>query len=291
VMWNQTQVKPIGRCKVVLFNPKNHKKHPVDFIVVKNNLMPVLGAKNSQLMELLTFHSENVKHVAAVNSRPTVDVIEQYKDVFVDELGVFPGPVHLEKDPSVSPHVAASRRIPVSIQGRVKAELDLLVKRGVLSPVDRPTDWVSNMVVAVKISGELRVCLDPKPLNVAMKREHVQLPILDDVLPELSKTKIFSSVDLRNGYHHVLLDDESSLLTTFATAYGWYRYLRLPFGPSVSSEIFQKKVLAAVGGLPGVLCIADDVILYGVGDTHVDSLKDHDQKLVKLFERCRQVDI
>ena len=133
-MWNQIQVKPIGRCKVFLFNPKNHKKHPVDFIVVKENLMPVLGAKDSQLMGLLTIHSDNFKRVAAVNS--TFDVIDQYKDVFVDELRVLQGPVHLEVDPSVSPHVAAARRIPVSIQGRVKAELDLLVKRGVLSPVD-----------------------------------------------------------------------------------------------------------------------------------------------------------
>jgi len=143
------------------------------------------------------------------------------------------------------------------------------------------------MVVTGKKSGELRVCLDPKPLNFALKREHFQLPILDDVLPELTKAKIFSSVDLRNGYHHVLLDDESSLLTTFATPYRRYRYLRLPFGPSVSSEILQKKVLAAVGDLPGVLRIADDSIVYNFGDTHVDSPKD--QKLVRLLERCRQV--
>jgi len=67
-------------------DPKNHKKHPVDFIVVKENLMPVLGAKDSQLMGLLTIHSKNFKRVAEANS--SVDVINQYKDVFVDELGV-----------------------------------------------------------------------------------------------------------------------------------------------------------------------------------------------------------
>ena len=69
-------------------------------------------------------------------------------------------------------------------------------------------------------------------------------------------------------------------MTTFATPYGRYRWCRLPFGLSVSSEIFQKKVNQ-------ILDITDDILNYGVGSTEEEANLDHDQKLMKLLKRCR----
>ena len=117
--------------------------------------------------------------------------------------------------------------------------------------------------MATKKSGALTVCIDPRPLNAAVKRERYQLPILDDILSELGQAKVFSNVDLRSGYWHCVLDEEPSLLTTVATPFGRYRWYRLPFGLSVSSEIFQKRVNQALARLEGVLYIVDDVLIYG----------------------------
>ena len=136
-----------------------------------------------------------------------------------------------------------------------------------------------------KKSGALRICIDPRPLNKAPKRERYQLPVLDDILPELSKAKLFSTVNLRSGYWHCNLDEESSLLTTFATPFGKYRWRRLPFGLSVSSEIFQKRVNQTLEGLEGVLDITDDILIYGVGNTEEEANLDHDRKLLKFLER------
>ena len=83
---------------------------------------------------------------------------------------------------------------------------------GVIAPVDQPTRWVSQMVASSKKSGAMRICIDPRPLNKALKREHYPLPTMDDILPALADDKVFSKVDLRNGYWHVVLDEESSLL-------------------------------------------------------------------------------
>ena len=101
---------------------------------------------------------------------------------------------------------------------------------------------ISQIVVAVKTSGELRACIDPKPLNEALKREHYQIPVIDDLLPDLTDARVFTKVDLASAFWHVELDHESSMLTAFATPYGRYRWLPLPFGLSVSSEIFQKRL-------------------------------------------------
>ena len=111
--------------------------------------------------------------------------------------------------------------------------------------------------------------------------------VLDEILPELAQAKMFSTVDLRSGYWHCPLDLESSMLTTFATPHGRYRWLRLPFGLCVSSEIFQKQVNQALDGLDGIVNIADDILVYGVGETKEDATKDHDGKLINLLDRCR----
>ena len=223
-----------------------------------------------------------------VNQLLTADqLVTQYPDVFKSQLGCFPGVVHLEVHENVRPVVTPTRRIPTALKEKFRHEIKRLEDLGVIAPVEKPTPWVSSVIVATKKSGALRVCIDPRPLNKALKRERYQLPVLDDILPELAQAKVFSTVDLRSGYWHCALDEESSLLTTFATPYGRYRWCRLPFGLSASSEIFQKRVNQTLEGLEGVLDITDDILIYGVGNTEEEASVDHDKKLLKLLERCR----
>ena len=122
-------------------------------------------------------------------------------------------------------------------------------------------------MIATNPSGGLRICIDPKELNKALKRERYPIPVIKDVLPELSKARVFTNVDAHNGYWHMVLDEESAKLTTFDTPFGRYYWRRLPFGLSVSSEIFQKQIHQALDGLPGLLDVHDDMVIYGVGDT------------------------
>lgn len=114
------------------------------------------------------------------------------------------------------------------------------------------------------------------------------MPILDEILPKLSQAKVFSTVDLRSGFWHCVLDDQSSLRTTFNKPYGRYRWLRLPFGLSVSPEIFQKRVNQTLERLEGVLNIADNILIDGVGDSAEQANADHDKKLEALLQRCRE---
>ena len=295
LMWNKTQVKPIGITRLVIKNAKTGKKYSVEFVIVEKNLTPLLGAKAAQQMKLITVNKENFVSVtrqhddSKVNQLLTVeDIVQKYPEIFEVELGSFPGEVHLEVDENVRPTVAPTRRIPTALKEKFKEELDRLEELGVIAKVDKPTPWVSSVVVATKKSGALRVCIDPKELNTALKRERYQLPVLDDILPELSQAKVYSTVDFRSGFWHCKLDEESSLLTTFATPHGRYRWCRLPFGLSVSSEIFQKRVDQVLDRLDGILDITDDVLIYGVGATEKDANEDHDRKLTELLERCKK---
>ena len=111
------------------------------------------------------------------------------------------------------------------------------------------------------------------------------------LIPELARAKNFSTVDRTTGFWHCVLDDKSRLLTTFATPFGRHRWKRLPFGPSSSSEIFQKRGSQALEGLEGILNITDDILIYGVGDTEDEARRDHDLKLEALLLGCTECGI
>ena len=162
--------------------------------------------------------------------------------------------MHLEVEQGATPVVAPLCRVPTSLKSKLKKELDRLQQLEVIAPIDEPIPWVSNHAVVVKNSGALRICIDPRKLNTSLKRERYQLP-------ELSKARLFTTEDLKSDYWHCVPAPESRVLTTFATSYGRYRWRRLPFGLSASSEIFQKHLSQALENLPGVLCIADDIFI------------------------------
>ena len=110
--------------------------------------------------------------------------------------------------------------------------------------------------------------------------------MIDDVhvLPDLSRAKMFTKIDASNAYWHVQQDDQSCKLTTFDTPYGRYRWKRLPFGVSVASEIFQKRLNQALDRLDGLLTVHDDMVIYGVGETEEEATANHNAKLRKQEE-------
>lgn len=83
----------------------------------------------------------------------------------------------------------------------------------VIRKVDEPTDWVNSLVVVEKPkTGKLRICLDPRNLNKAIKREHFALPTIEDITTRLTGAKYLSKLDCNSGYWQLRMDKESQLL-------------------------------------------------------------------------------
>lgn len=117
------------------------------------------------------------------------------------------------------------------------------------------------------------------------------MPALEERLPELSKARIFSSFDAKDGFYQVSLDEESSKLTTFWTPLGRYRYLRMPFGINLAPEVFESKLQEYLADLHGVKVIRDDILVVGYGATDTEVRIDHDRNVARLLERARQVNL
>ena len=133
-----------------------------------------------------------------------------------------------------------------------------------------------------KSSGRLRICLDPKDLNRAIKRNHHVTPTLEELTHKFAGSTIFSKVDARHEYWSVALDEESSMLTTFNSPFGRYRYLRMPFGLRMSQDVFQQKMDQILESCPGCIGIADDVAVFG------RNAEEHDKNLHNLLQVARQ---
>ena len=193
-----------------------------------------------------------------------------------------PGKVHLHVEEGAKPVQCPARRVPVTLKPKLKAELDRIVERGVICPIENPTEWCNQISIQTKKDASLRVYIDPRPLNKVLQRELYPSPTMEEVLPEMPTAGVLSKVDIQSGYWHCELDHESSLLTTIITSFGRYRWNCLPFGMNVNAEILQRKLNQTLEGLEGVACVADDIVVFGHDD------EDHDKKLRLLLQRCRE---
>ena len=93
-------------------------------------------------------------------------------------------------------------------------------------------------------------------------REHHHMPTRDDLVVDLSGSKYFSKLDANSAFWQIKLDYESSLLTTFNTPWGRYRFKRLPYGISSASEHYQRRIALMLESLKGVKVSHDDILIY-----------------------------
>ena len=146
-------------------------------------------------------------------------------------------------------------------------------------PTYQPTKWVSSLFTTQKLSGNVQVCIDPQRLNQALKRRHNHLPIIKDISPHLSKAKLFTKANLKDGFLHMKINEESSKLTTLQTPWGRYRWLHVPYRNSPSPECFQQQLNQCLEGHVSMYNITDDLLIIGQGDTAEKADLNHDDNL------------
>ena len=271
------------------------KSANIKFNVVEAPGSPsMLGCRQCQDLGIISTNVDEVNTIPLTKteaeakrgklSKPTV--MKEYQDCF-DKLGCFPGEkYHIQLIDNPVPVVHPPRTVPVHILPLYKEELDKMIADDVITAVAEPTDWVNSILCNIRETPDgkkkIRLCLDPKDLNKSIRREHYYTRTIDELLPQLHGKKFFSVVDTKKGYWHVALDHESSLLCTFNTPFGRYRFKRLPFGVKLSQDIFQRKLDEVYRGIPNVMGIADDIVVCG------STQSEHDQAFCEMLKATRK---
>lgn len=266
-------VKPVGKV-TLLVNHKN-KYTPVEFMVVEGASSPILGLESCVQLGLIQRASE----VRRMGSNEILNE-EKYKPVF-QGLGCIKNAIYdVKTDPRVDPVVIPPRKVPHALLGRLKHALDKLVEQKIIEPVTEPTEWVNALVVVEKKSGDLRLCIDPRNLNRAIKREHYPMRTVEDVAACLSGKTVFSVLDAGQAFYQIRVSEESSKLLTFNSPYGRYKFLRMPFGISSASEVWERTATDMFADIEGVEIVRDDILVTG------SDQEEHDKILKQVLDRA-----
>ena len=128
---------------------KDNPSVPVIFVIADTISTPILGLPTSEKLNL-------IKRVMVVENVQNLyqDLLTKFSNCF-GELGVLPREYHITLKDDVKPVVMPPRKVPIALKDQLKAELDIMVKNGVITPIQEPTDWVNSIVIVEKRNGKL----------------------------------------------------------------------------------------------------------------------------------------
>ena len=237
--------------------------------------------KNKKLEELVdSLFSPGSKEHATLSV-----LTKKYPQVFALEgepLTITPYYCHTIQLKSPEPIYTKPYPIPIKYHQQIEKQLQELQAHGVIRPSNSP--YNSPLIPIAKKDGTLRLCLDFRKLNDNIIDDKHPLPNISTILQQLSESRVFSTLDLKMGYHQVPLSPESTKITAFVTPSGLYEYLSVPFGLKTAAAAYQRIVNSILHGLIGGAAhiYLDDILVTG------KNFVDHTHNLERVIERLAE---
>lgn len=242
----------------------------ITLLVVPNNTMRpsvILGRDVLRVLEY-TLQKKQDQLEACVEEILNIDISDEGRqDKVLDINPELPMPVQVEarelfekeylqperpKVPAVDaelklalkehqPFSMVPRRLSCVERDILRKLLNDLLERGIIRASE--SEYSSPVVLVKKKNGEYRMCIDYRTLNKYFVCSHYPLPLIEDQLDVMADKKYFTLLDLKDGFHHIKVAEESVKYTSFGlTPLGQYEYLRMPFGLKTAPMRFQKFV-------------------------------------------------
>lgn len=169
------------------------------------------------------------------------------------------------------------RHYPVSpaIQKLMFTELDRMIELGVIEESCSP--WSSPIVLVRKSNGKSRLCLDSRALNNVTVKDAYPMPKIDGIMSRLADTYFISSIDLKDAFWQIELDDGSREMTAFTVpGRPLYQFRRMPFGLCNAAQTMCRLMDKVVPSKfrEHVFVFIDDLLIVSADfPTHINCLK------------------
>jgi hypothetical protein len=179
--------------------------------------------------------------------------------MFYVTLGVYPHKkVHIDIDPNAKPSHSRPYPVPQIHLKTFKMEHGHLVRTDVLAS-QQEKEWASPLFIIPKKDGRVRCISNLGQLNKVIRRKQYLLPIITDILRKHSGYKFITKLDVSMQYYTFELDKENQALCTIITPFGKYKYLRLPMGLKLSTDIAQAAMKNLLSDIKDANVYIDDV--------------------------------
>ena len=172
-------------------------------------------------------------------------------------------------------------RTPIKNREVIDKAIDEMLDADVIRRSRSP--WSFPVVIVDKKDGSKRFCIDFRKLNQITKKNSYPLPLIDDILALLSKSKFFTSLDLKSGYWQVAMDVKDKEKTAFACHKGLFEFTVMPFGLSNAPAVFQELMSVVLQGCNNfATAYLDDILVFSA------TLEEHLEHLSIIFGKLRQ---
>jgi hypothetical protein len=230
-------------------------------------------------------HSSVIAQLHAIQATETPPVSKDLQALLSKHQMVFSTPQGLRPSRDVHDHSIPllPRSLPPNIHPYChpfsqKNEIEKMVQElltvGVIHPSTSP--YSSPVFMVMKKEGSWRLCPDFCALNKLAIKDKFPIPVIDDLLDELSGTQFFTKLDLHSGYHQICMKEAYIPKTSFQTHEGHYEFLVMPFGLCNTPSTFQSLMNHVFHPFLHhfVLVLFDDILIYSKNWTnhltHVD---------------------
>ena len=238
---------------------------------IQNDLVPQSNGKlNPGISRVEMFRhklsQQDFSHLLNEEQTQLRGLLEEHHQVFIvdeHEMGKFKDvQAHINVSDS-QPVRSPIYRYPEKAKGVISSMLQEMEEKGIIEP--STAAWLSPIVLVKKPDGTQRMCLDYRRVNTHLQVDIHPLPRLEEMVETAAGNSYYASLDMKDAYYQVELDEASRDLTTFSDGVSLYRFKRLPFGLSCSPAIFSRimsNILAPLikkGWLKNYL---DDIIVW-----------------------------
>lgn len=223
----------------------------------------VLKITKSQLKPLER-HQVTIGPITEQEERQLMTLLNKHRTCFAlktDELGCaksFEVEIELNQN---TPFSYRPYHMARDEQRLVQEIVDDLYRNDIIR--DSKSPYSSPILLVRKKNGEPRMCIDYRKLNQLTVKDKYPLPRVDDQLDKLQGSILYTSLDLKSGYHQIPMAEGSKKFTAFVTSEGQYEFNRLPFGLTNAPSAFQRlmnKILRPARDIAAVYL--DDILLY-----------------------------
>jgi transposase InsO family protein len=249
-------------------------------------------AKIQERFKLLE-SSVRTEHLNSDEKNALLSLCKNYNDIFLlegDQLSSTPLVQHSIPTSDDQPVFTKTYRFPHIHKQEVEDQVDKMLKQKIIRPSKSPYNsplWVVPKKLDASGKRKWRIVIDYRKLNQKTIGDAYPLPLINEILDQLGRSRYFTTLDLASGFQQIEVDTSSVPKTAFSTPNGHFEYLRMPFGLKNAPATFQRLMNVILTGIQGISAFVymDDIVVYSA------DLAEHIARLTTVFDRLRSANL